>query len=194
MQTKFLAESLVNNTAAHLAGRTSPSNGQQNRVSVVKPGVILGAGVEGAANVDDYLWRVVASAAAVNAYPSEPEDHWLYLDDAASVARSVIDQLGFEAPVPSGVTSFVDLQRGMTVSAFWGLVDKELAATAGARHPGGLSSLSWDDWTRVALAQMESVGESHPLWPVQHFLGRLGTGLSPVKQATEQSVSRTDRE
>ncbi|KAL3963506.1 hypothetical protein ACCO45_000510 [Purpureocillium lilacinum] len=194
MQTKFLAESLVNNTAAHLAGRTSPSNGQQNRVSIVKPGVILGAGVEGAANVDDYLWRVVASAAAVNAYPSEPEDHWLYLDDAASVARSVIDQLRFEAPVPSGVTSFVDLQRGMTVSAFWGLVDKELAATAGARHPGGLSSLSWDDWTRVALAQMESVGESHPLWPVQHFLGRLGTGLSPVKQATEQSVSRTDRE
>ncbi|UNI16430.1 NRPS [Purpureocillium takamizusanense] len=184
MQTKFLAESLVNNTAAHLTRQSSLSHGQQNRVSVVKPGVILGAGAHGAANVDDYLWRVVASAAAVNAYPSEPDDHWLYLDDTASVARSIISQLELDVPTSSTLASFVDLQRGMTVSAFWDLVDAALATTASGRQPdAGLKSLSWDEWTRIALAQMEGVGEQHPLWPVQDFLGMLGTGHSPADSA-----------
>ena len=220
MQTKFLAESIVHNAATFLRASTDISSSQskaispfplqqqqeqqqqqqQQQVSIVKPGVVLGAGTRSAANTDDYLWRVVAGAAAIRAYPSEPEDHWLYIDDAASVAQTILLQIGVgtrgcsHGEQPAGTGSFVDLQTGLPVPEFWRLVGERL----GRAEPNDdgekfdFRPLPWEEWIRVALAHMEDIGDSHPLWPVQHFLGRLASGNTPAKslQPTQEENSR----
>ncbi|CAG9950547.1 unnamed protein product [Clonostachys rosea f. rosea IK726] len=58
IQTKFVAERVVYSMSQKL-----PS--QQNRISIVMPGRIIGGASTGVANVDDFLWRMVSCAAAM---------------------------------------------------------------------------------------------------------------------------------
>ncbi|KAJ4857125.1 male sterility protein domain-containing protein [Trichoderma breve] len=57
-QTKFVAESVIREIASRLPA-------VQNRISVVKPGLIIGTAASGAANTDDVLWRAVATAVGI---------------------------------------------------------------------------------------------------------------------------------
>lgn len=169
-QTKFVSEAVVNGIASRLPPR-------QNRISTIKPGLIIGSERHGVANTDDFLWRVVASAAAVGAYPLEPADHWLHIAEVNTVAAAIVNQV----LIPDGIEPFSEHQARMPVAAFWESVNAELEMPC--------VPVAWDEWVRLAFTHMESVGEKHPLWPVQHFLGYLGR---PVLSSPAESFSNLE--
>lgn len=156
-QSKFVAESIVYQVAAKLQP-------VQNRFSVVKPGYIIGTAQEGIANVDDFIWRVVSTAQQMGCYP-EQHDSWIPIADATFVGATTIQQL-----LKEEVSSFVDLVStfGLRSEHFW------IAVRDGTRSEG--IPVSWRVWVDRAMAHMNTVGETHPLWPVQHFLR--GEGIS----------------
>ncbi|KAK3685288.1 hypothetical protein B0T22DRAFT_465275 [Podospora appendiculata] len=160
VQTKFLSESFVYEVASHLPPH-------QNRVSIVKPGLIIGNAGRGVANVDDFVWRIVAASAAVGAYPTEERSYWIHLADAHTVAAAVIRQI-FQG---EDMASFVDVDAGMDSDQFW-----NLCAEVAPMVP-----LPREEWRELALRDMERVGDAHPLWPVQHFVGRLSSHLVPAE-------------
>lgn len=87
IQTKFVSEEVIKKISRRL-----PAN--QNRVSIVKPGRIIGTTESGGvANVDDFIWRVVTTASSLRAYPEEPEAHWNFIQDASSVASGILNQV-----------------------------------------------------------------------------------------------------
>ncbi len=173
-QTKFVSEMLIHHTASQLAAG-------QNRVSTIKPGRIIGTEEHGIANVDDFLWRVVAAAAAMRMYPMEPTDHWLHVAQVGSVAGAVIGQL----LNPGKIEPFAPLAMGLPVEEFWRSVNYELEAQCVA--------VPLEDWKTRALENIEEVGETHPLWPVQHFLGPLGPPDNGTFGQDEQLVSAIRR-
>ncbi|UKZ76549.1 NRPS [Trichoderma virens FT-333] len=162
-QTKFVCESVISNIASRL-----PAN--QNRVSIVKPGRIIGTVEHGVANVDDFVWRVVSTAASIHAYPEEPSDHWMAMQDVGIVASNVLNQLFTDTIKP-----FSMLASGMPLSVFWDQVNSGLEVPC--------KPLSWQEWTELALASMNRVGNKHPLWPVQQFLGQLGLPPSIIQSS-----------
>jgi amino acid adenylation domain-containing protein/thioester reductase-like protein len=154
-QTKFVSDSIINEISAKLPAH-------QNRISIVMPGRIIGTAQEGVSNVDDLLWRLVAGAAALKAYPEESAEDFMYVEDVGRVAASVIDQVF----TPEPISSYVDVPGGVPMTVFWEEVNSQLEVPC--------QPLPWDEWKKLAIEQMYEVGDKHPLWPVQHFLGRLG--------------------
>lgn len=150
-QTKYVAESIVHSIASQL----SPN---QNRVSVVKPGLIIGTAEEGVSNVDDFIWRLVAAASRLGVCPSKGKG-WMPMADAKFVASQILCQLSQQ-----NIAAFNDLASisGLPTSTFWDVVNGEL------EHP--CTGLTWNDWIKRALEDTNRVGEAHPLWAVQHFL------------------------
>lgn len=153
-QTKFVAEAVLQGLVGRLARG-------QNRFSTVKPGLIIGTAEEGVANVDDFVWRVVSAAAQLQLYPADSMESWITLNDAGSVAGMILSQLSKDH-----IDSFVNIDTGLPSSVFWEQVISEL--------PQPCNPVSWDVWSERALEHMNQVGENHPLWPIQHFLGPLG--------------------
>ena len=171
-QTKFLAESIVHEVAV------SRLPEPHNRISTVKPGMIIG-GAGGVCNIDDYIWRVVAASVSVRAFPEEPADHWMPIASVETVAGAAVSQLA----ASGAVKSFVDLQSvGLPAKAFWEILNEELGI---ACRP-----VSWSSWMELVSEQMIDLNEAHPLWPVQHFLG--ASSLSSPAEHGEIAVN--DRE
>lgn len=152
IQTKFVAESIVYNVASRMCP-------EQNRVSLVKPGRIIGRPDTGIANTDDFLWRVTSAAAAIGVHPDE-SDGWLDMNSVDKIASTVTEQIFAEAIIKSRSTT-----GGLSVPRFWSLVNEELERPC--------KTIPREKWMDRALQDMNEVGEEHPLWPVQHFLGRL---------------------
>lgn len=177
-QTKFVCESVISNIA-----RSLPIN--QNRVSTVKPGRIIGTAEHGVANVDDFVWRVVSTAASIQAYPEEPSEHWMVMQDVGIVASNVLNQLFADEIKP-----FWMLASGMPMSVFWDRINSGLEIPC--------KPVSWQEWIELALASMNRVGNKHPLWPVQQFLGQLGLPPTIVQLSNagtpecEQSMSAVE--
>nr|POF14188.1 nonribosomal peptide synthetase easa [Quercus suber] len=169
-QTKFLSETLVRECTTHLPG-------SQNMLSTVKPGIIIGSPEQGVANTDDLVWRLVASAARIGAYPGEPLEHWVAVSDTDAVTDTILSQLTVEILNP-----FLKIDTGVPVSIFWHTIESALESR--------LQSVSWHEWISMARLDLTRVGETHPLWPVQQFLGRLGT----VRQLSRPTIgSETER-
>lgn len=161
-QTKFLSEAIIHKISSEL-----PAN--QNRLSTVKPGLIIGTVEEGVANTDDFMWRVVSGAAQLQAYPQEPSNHWLQISDVHTVADTIISHI----LTTTSVTPFVEVANRMPVATFWDSVNTGLETPC--------EPMALETWIPLALEHVEKVGDSHPLWPVQHFLGHLGAPLSPTE-------------
>ncbi|TFB01218.1 hypothetical protein CCMA1212_006968 [Trichoderma ghanense] len=70
VQTKFVCESVIQDVVKRLPP-------EQNRLSIAKPGRIIGSEGNGVVNVNDLIWRVVSGAAAIHAYPVEPPENWM---------------------------------------------------------------------------------------------------------------------
>jgi thioester reductase-like protein len=169
VQSKFVAEAMVDKVHRRL-----PVNGQ-NRVSTVMPGRIIGStGTGGVSNVDDFLWRMVATATSLNKVPAEGDDRWINLSDITDVAYSVFRQVSS----PGNVDSYVLAMTYMPLEQFWNLIFSELDVSHRA--------LPFDAWRDVAVDSMEFIGETHPLWPVQHFVRRLGSDRPAVVPCEEQ--------
>ncbi|KAF2151506.1 acetyl-CoA synthetase-like protein [Myriangium duriaei CBS 260.36] len=95
VQSKFVAESVVSD----FISRLHPG---QRQVFVVKPGLIIGGADKGVANVDDFLWRIVAGAVDLHAYPLEREDQWLLVAD--EVKSWIKDKVQFQPPIDPEMT------------------------------------------------------------------------------------------
>ncbi|PLB36947.1 uncharacterized protein BDW47DRAFT_126854 [Aspergillus candidus] len=156
-QTKYVSERLVSGVARQCRK-------QGTSFSVVKPGQIIGDVHTGVANADDFLWRIVMGAVRVGARPLDSETSWLSVSDVRHVTDSIIWHA-----VGKSQESFVHIKRGVWVSAFWGAVEDQLQLP--------LRPVSWDEWIELARQDMARQQEQHPLWPVQQFLGTLGTEI-----------------
>ncbi|KKP02969.1 hypothetical protein THAR02_04900 [Trichoderma harzianum] len=165
VQTKFVCEGVIQDVVKGLPK-------EQNRLPIVKPGRIIGSENNGVANVDDLIWRIVSGAAAIHAYPVASEN-WMYIADVGSVASMALGQVFDE----DAIDSFVHVAGGMPTPVFWKLVNEELKVKC--------KPVSWAEWKELAHASMAAVGDKHPLWPVQHFLGALGAPRSARELATE---------
>lgn len=134
-QTKIMSERIVRDVAS----RMPP---EQNRISVVKPGLIIGAADSGVTNVDDVLWHVVAAATSIKKFPEAVDEQWLYLSPVDKVAQKVTHQL-FAA---AGTDTFVDIVDGVALSKFWTLICEELSIP--------FASQLWDDWIEQVRMQL----------------------------------------
>ncbi|OAR05990.1 hypothetical protein LLEC1_02215 [Akanthomyces lecanii] len=151
-QTKFISESIVCGLADKLPRC-------QNRIAVVKPGLIIGTSFSGVANVDDFLWRLVAACVALGRAPDLGEDQdWVQLAPVDAVASTIIKPLLAEG----AVETFTEMTSGMRMTALWKLVGEAVGLE--------LTLLPYTEWHAAALEQMEGVREKHPLWAVQDFL------------------------
>ncbi|KAE8143595.1 hypothetical protein BDV38DRAFT_276679 [Aspergillus pseudotamarii] len=160
-QSKFVAESIVRRFASQL-----PLS--QNRFSVIKPGMIIGTADEGVPNLDDFIWRIVATASRLQLCPLETEERWVPVTDAGFIATQTVTQV-----LSNNISSYINAatQFGLSVSQFWAQVNSEL------KH--ACEPVRWDVWVERALDDTTQVGESHPLWPVQQFVrGRKQDGIS----------------
>ncbi|KAL7928104.1 hypothetical protein V8C35DRAFT_333716 [Trichoderma chlorosporum] len=150
-QTKFVAESVIRKIASRLPA-------DQKRVSIVKPGLIIGTAASGAANTDDVLWRAVATAAGIGLTPVHPEGGWLYLGEVDTVACQVVKQVVGRG----GVVPFVDIVDGIYLDKFWEIVNDEVG--------GACSRVPWIEWARSCEAHIAQVGQVHPMWAMQEYL------------------------
>jgi amino acid adenylation domain-containing protein/thioester reductase-like protein len=157
IQTKLVADVIFKNLFTKLPKA-------QNRVSVVKPGRLIGNKDKGVANTDDYLWRVVAGAVSMGIYPTRDTDQWMPVADV-SMASNVISNKLFA--VSHDNTAFEDITVGVSTLKFWELVNAQLDTPC--------TPVSWDEWISEATDQLETVGDNHPLWAIQDFLSSLGT-------------------
>jgi thioester reductase-like protein len=135
---------------------------QQNRISIVMPGRIIGGACTGVANVDDFLWRMVSCAAAMRKHPSDTQGLWMQIADVSTVAEGIIGQVFTQGEV----SSYVSATGLIPESLFWDQVNAELKVQC--------QPVSWEEWQTSAMESMNQAGEKHPLWPVQHFVSRLG--------------------
>ncbi|KAM3435475.1 hypothetical protein NHJ13734_005551 [Beauveria thailandica] len=115
-QSKFVAEAIVRRFASQL-----PS--AQNRFSVIKPGMIIRTADKGVANVDDFIWRVVATASRLQLFPLDAKESWVPISDADFVALQTVNQILSDDISPSVniATTF-----GLGASDFWEQVNAEL--------------------------------------------------------------------
>ncbi|KAF5876046.1 putative hc-toxin synthetase protein [Botrytis fragariae] len=159
-QTKFVSE---------LMRATSFAKG--NHVSIVKPGLIVGTIREGVANTTDFLWRYVAGAISVGAYPIPDKNDWLTVAHADFVANSTINAL---VNTPNNSNCTLDITGGIDMQRFWDIVNK----TMGHRlHP-----TTSNEWAKLIQKDMEKKTEAHPLWPVAHLIteeGNFGKSKRP---------------
>ncbi|KAI0136245.1 putative nonribosomal peptide synthase [Xylariales sp. AK1849] len=170
-QTKYVSERLVSAAATHF-------HEPRTTFSVVKPGRIIGDAYTGIANTDDFLWRVVMGAVRLGARPVDSETAWLSMSDVRHVTESILWHAAGKS-----CEHFVQIKRGVWVSAFWTAVEDQLQIQ--------LRPVSWGEWIELAGQDMEREQELHPLWPVQQFLGALG---SEVKVCDHESYEGEMRE
>lgn len=156
-QTKYVSERLVSAAATQFR---KPST----TFLVVKPGQIIGDVYRGEANADDFLWRVVMGAVRLGARPVDSETSWLSVSDVRHVTESILWHAAGKSR-----EHFVHIKRGVWVSAFWAAVEDQLQLQ--------LRPVLWGEWIELARQDMAREQELHPLWPVQQFLGALGTEI-----------------
>ena len=187
-QTKFLSEWMVKEYALTVAS-------SHQRVSIVKPGYIIGTAGDGVAIASDFIWRLAAACVDIEAYNAADANYWLFVSDVDRVATAVSDCCcSTTDPVQSRGAKVVKILDGLVVSEFWGVVSHELGYN--------IRPLGSDSWTKRIYKEIETKNEKHPLWPllqtVEEGQGKLGAPCDPratveidewrVKAAVKKSV------
>lgn len=146
-QTKFVSEMLVKQCM----------EGTNRHISIIRPGLIIGTAREGVANTNDFLWRIVAGAIRVQAYPIPAEHSWLSVSSSDRVARAVMSPC-----LDDYHEQIVNISDGIMLRDFWEVVDQILG------HD--LRAFTYEHWIDAVQKDIEIVREKHPLWPVMHML------------------------
>lgn len=171
-ETKYLSQLLVQEYA-----QISPYH--QQRVSVVKPGFIIGTAEEGIANIDDFLWRLVATCIQIEGYNEADADCWLFVADVGHVAETIVECC--DPKVPSSAVE-VDVADGLLVRDFWEVLREDCGYN--------LNPLSQEGWMRAVYSDIDARHEAHPLWPVMEILeqekGKIGV---PMQKAGTGSMA-----
>ncbi|KAK2601955.1 hypothetical protein QQS21_004468 [Conoideocrella luteorostrata] len=85
-QSKMVAEYLLLRAVSHQIV-------SRDRICVMKPGFIIGDSPQGIANVDDYLWRIVAGSITIGSYPMESANSWIHMASCGNLASIVEENL-----------------------------------------------------------------------------------------------------
>lgn len=187
-QSKFLSELIVKRYAQEIA---SP----QQKISIVKPGYIIGTPEEGVANVDDFIWRLTASCVDIKGYNAMDANSWLFISDADHVAAAITECCSPTKLARARTANIVKILDGMPVACFWEILRHGLGYEL---HP--LDSNTWTDRTYKSI---EERGERHQLWPllqtVEEGQGRIGhpydpQGMKDIDQRRIQAAVKRNAE
>ena len=149
-QSKFVAEELVSRFAGHQTA---------HRVSIVRPGWVIGAEQDAVPNTDDFLWKLVQACVQIGAYPAEGGDQWLTVADAEEVSTRI---LGTTFAASGDSPSIDNVDNGTTVSRFWELV-KEATGMK-------LAPMSAESWKQAAQDFVSRQSNQAPFLPVLAML------------------------
>jgi thioester reductase-like protein len=157
-------------------------------MATVEPGLIVGTVQEGIANTDNFIWRYVAGAVSIGAYPIPGRDDWLEIYSVDRVAHAAIDVLLRDSIDPGFKVKMID---GIAMDDFWNTVIVHLGLLGHDLHP-----VSSHEWKRMIQLDIDARTESHPLWPVAHLLdsnGNLGKSVRPhnIGKAVDQELITT---
>ncbi|KAL8902464.1 MAG: hypothetical protein Q9207_004685 [Kuettlingeria erythrocarpa] len=192
-QSKYLSELMVKEYARTMARR-------QQRVTVVKPGYIIGGIDDGVCVADDFIWRLTAACAEIKSYNADDADAWLFVSDVDRVATAVSNCCFGDGQQASAFgAQTIKILDGLAVSEFWNIVKY------GVGHE--IKPLSAASCMQGLHAMIEVQGDRHPLWPLLQTLeegqGRLGAPSKPlledvgnaqrVKMAISKSVEYLKR-
>ncbi|KAL4995962.1 hypothetical protein BDV10DRAFT_202657 [Aspergillus recurvatus] len=129
-QSKFVAEELVSRFAG---------NQSTHRVSIVRPGWVIGTEQDAVPNTDDFIWKLVQVCIQIGGYPAEGGDLWLAVADAEEVSTRILAAT-FAA---SGECPLVDnVDTGTTASRFWELTKEQTGMK--------LAPMSAEGWKQAA--------------------------------------------
>lgn len=172
-QTKVMSELLTKTFAS-----SSPAN--RSRVSIVKPGYIIGTASEGVPNVDDFFWRLVAGAINIQSFDEEDADSWLFMATVDTVANKVLGSLLSQRDEMPVLGKILD---GLAAGDIWSTLVCELHYT--------LRPVDETVFSHRLQENVDRIGQKHPLWPVMHLIsqgyGKIGSYLKAEQREMYQS-------
>jgi amino acid adenylation domain-containing protein/thioester reductase-like protein len=176
-RTKYASELLIMEFA-----RSHPS--LRHRLRIVRPGFIIGTVNDGVANVDDMLWRVVATAVTTSSYNASEPDSWLFVSAVDWAANLIVYETLHAQPMPSVASSTVarfPMTDGLSMRDFWQAVSLGLGRK--------LVPVPAAEWMATLEKQVDAVGISHILLPVMDFLRSSGgcLGIPPSSSFSSSS-------
>lgn len=151
-QSKMIAEYMLLQAASQKAV-------SRDRICVMKPGFIIGDSPQGIANVDDYLWRIVAGSVTIGSFPVESADTWIHMASCGSLASILEENL-----------SSADHERPLTRPVWGGLDPVRLWKAVNSVLPTPLKQSSVTGWRDVMQSKLPQLGRKHPMFAVQGFL------------------------
>ena len=175
-QTKIISELLVKFFA-----RSSERN--QARISILKPGYIVGTVAEGRGNVDDFLWRLVAGAVSIKGVSEEDADLWIFVATVDSIANRIMSSLlqkGNDSPL---LTKVLD---GVAVRDFW--------LTLNTRFNYNLRLMESEEWYTTLRKDVDRLKQKHPLWPVMHLVDQRRSSLGSKITPTQRELNSDGKE
>lgn len=133
-------------------------------ICVVKPGFIIGDSPRGIANVDDYLWRIVAGSITIGSYPVESENAWIHIASCGSLASIVEENLSSpRADDSHGAPPTQSLWGALNPARFWKTLTTASHGTFASMFKGSHASSLADHIDERPLTR--------PIW----------SGLDPVR-------------
>ena len=172
-QTKIMSELLAKTFA-------NSSAANRNRVSIIKPGYIIGTASEGVPNVDDFFWRLVAGAINIQSFDDEDADSWVFMATVDTVANQVLGSLLSQRDDMPVLGKVLD---GVAAGEIWSTLVNELHYT--------LRPVDGTVFSHKLQENVDRIGQKHPLWPVMHLIsqgyGKIGSYLGAEQREMYQS-------
>ena len=151
-QSKLVAERLVSSSLRTLTTTF------ENRISIIKPGFVIGTRTEGVANVDDFIWRIVAGSISIQAYSEETKASWIFVTSSDDFSSQILGYLDQDQGNPRAVQK---LRGGLTVRDFWGVIEMKYGLE--------LQPLKHDEWLMRLKLDVDEKGDTHPCGPIMHM-------------------------
>lgn len=176
-RSKMIAEQLL------LRMKAMP-NYPGHRLSILKPGYIIGNTVSGVANVDDFIWRVVAGCISLGVFPQSHRGSMVFISSSDNLAAAAIKSLH-----TNDQTSLMRASASaMPIASFWEAVC--------AAVPKPLRSIAFSEWRLLATATFGADQQHHPIVPVLHVIQTLDAsdeliGICSEAQCLESSAVTT---
>ncbi|KAL4880715.1 hypothetical protein BJY04DRAFT_218872 [Aspergillus karnatakaensis] len=162
-QSKFVAEEVVRRFAAYQA-RIQPSSSSSSssssgsdfevhhRISIVRPGWVIGTETDAVPNTDDFLWKLVQACIQIGAYPAEGGEMWLAVADAGEVSDRILGTTFAAASPGSEAAAIENVDSGTTVARFWELVQVTTRAE--------MTPMTAEEWKAAAQEFVARQGSS----------------------------------
>jgi thioester reductase-like protein len=148
---------------------------RSTRVSIIKPGFVIGTEAEGVPNTDDFVWRITAGCVAIGAFSMDEAESWMFVCGSDVFSKVVIDHLHCHEK-----TDPVKLLYGLTVE-FWACVSEVTNQK--------LIPLLHNEWRSKLTENISMVGTRHPCWSILYMAqeATILSAIRPIQTPSEQS-------